>query len=62
MDEPEVRFTKNKRLIEKKDMSHIGGSVRDKKSLIKNMSDEEEYQARKAFEHQQDINDAFDGY
>ena len=62
MDEPEVKFTKNKRLIEKGDGSHIGGSVRDKKSLIKNISDEEEYRARKAFEHQEDINDAFGNY
>lgn len=62
MDE-EVKFTKNKRLIEKDDDgSHVGGSVRGRKSLIKNMLDEEEHRARKAFEHQQDINDAFGNY
>ncbi len=59
MQEKEVKFTKNKRLIEKDDNSHVGGSVYDKKSLIKNMSEEEEYRTRKAFEHQQDISDAF---
>lgn len=58
MQEKEVKFTKNKRLIEKDDKSHVGGSVYDK-LLIKNMSEEEEYRTRKAFEHQQDISDAF---
>ena len=62
MEEEEVKFTKNKRLIEQGDGSHVGGSVRDKKSLIKNMSDEEEYRARKVFEHQEDINYAFGNY
>lgn len=53
----EPKFTKNKRLM--RDTSgHVGGSVYDKKSLIKN-SDEEEYRARKEWEHQADINDVF---
>ena len=55
MDE-QVEFTKNNRLIDK-DISHIGGSIKDRKLLI--MSKEEEYIARKAFEHQADIDDAF---
>ena len=59
VEEEPAKFTKNKRLIEKGDGSHVGGSLSGKKSLTKNISDEAEYTARKAFEHQADINDAF---
>ena len=62
MDETEVKFTKNKRLIDNDDGSHVGGSLYNKKSLTKNMSEDEEYRARKAFEHQQDIDEAFNNH
>lgn len=62
VDTEKVKFTKNKRLIDDGDGSHIGGSTRDRKAIIKNMSEDEEYKARKAFEHQQDIDDAFGNY
>ncbi len=63
MDEEPVAFTKNKRLIEKGVISHIGGSVRGKKSIFRTaLEEEEEYKIKKALEHQQDIDDAFGNY
>ena len=48
MEKTELKFTKNKRLIEKDNISHVGGSIYGKEKLTRN-----------EWEHQQDIKDAF---
>ncbi len=51
MDDEPVKFTRNKRLKEKGDGSHIAGSTRDIKKFT-----------RHEYEHQQDIDEAFRNY
>ena len=51
MEETEPKFTKNNRLIEKDDGSHIGGSLYGKRKIT-----------RSAIEHQEEISEAFKDY